>query len=202
MHLKNIPAFDVALQVPGLHNVENALAAATVCSQWGVGSAQIALALNSFKGVKRRFEIHVNTDRIKYVDDYAHHPDELQACIAAARQLWPGMKVTGLFQPHLYSRTRDFADGFASALSELDEVVLLPIYPAREQPITGIDSQMLLEKIRGVNKSIVSLENVPDWAEQFREGVLITLGAGNIDLCVEPLCRILKRKSEGGTVNE
>ena len=202
MHLPQQPVCTVEMQVPGVHNVENALAAATVASKMGIGAREIAAALGTFKGVRRRFEIHVNTDRIKYVDDYAHHPDELKACISAARDLWPGWLITGIFQPHLYSRTRDLATGFIEVLNRLDAVILLPIYPARELPIPGVDSEMLLRKLEVSDKRLLSLEKVAEWAKGFDQGVLITMGAGNIDLCVEPLRDLLSAKSLGGAADE
>jgi UDP-N-acetylmuramate--alanine ligase len=145
----------VAIGLPGLHNVENSIAAVTVAQQLGIKGDVINKALRSFKGVKRRFDYRVKSKSVVYIDDYAHHPEELRAAITAAKQLYPDKKVTGIFQPHLFSRTRDLADGFAESLDLLDVCVLLDIYPAREKPIEGINSQMLLDKMKSTHKFLV-----------------------------------------------
>ncbi len=170
---------------PGKHNVENAVGAIAVAQELGVSAESIKKALASFKGIKRRFEIVAKNDRITYVDDYAHHPEELKAAIAAAKILFPGKKITGIFQPHLFTRTRDFVDGFASALDELDFPVLIPIYPARELPIAGVTSTLILDKMKNSNKRLLTKEEA---TEEFATKkaldsieVLLTLGAGNID---------------------
>ncbi len=131
---------DVQLNVGGWHNVENALAAITACRKLGLGGEKIIPALHNFSGVKRRFEYHVQSSKPIYIDDYAHHPRELDVLISSARELFPDRKMLVIFQPHLFSRTRDFADGFAEILDKADEVILLPVYPARELPIQGISS--------------------------------------------------------------
>ncbi|MCD8208427.1 MAG: UDP-N-acetylmuramate--L-alanine ligase, partial [Bacteroidales bacterium] len=150
--------------VPGMVNVENSVAAAAIALVHGLSVEQIRPALASFAGVKRRFDIHYNSPTLTYLDDYAHHPRELSATLAAIRGVFPGRKVTVVFQPHLYTRTRDFAEGFAEALSKADKVILLPIYPAREEPIPGVNSEMLLEGI-GVEKVLLSKEELLEYLE-------------------------------------
>lgn len=175
------------LTVPGRHNVENAVAAVAVAHQMNVFSGNIKHALSAFKGVKRRFEYHIRSNKLVFIDDYAHHPEELRACISAVKEMYPSKKVTGVFQPHLFTRTRDFADAFARSLELLDELILLDIYPAREKPIPGITSDMLLEKIRLKNKKVVlKAELVPEIKSRDIE-VFVTLGAGDIDAMVEPI---------------
>ncbi|RQP20116.1 MAG: UDP-N-acetylmuramate--L-alanine ligase [Parapedobacter sp.] len=183
---------NVHLGIPGKHNVENAVAAITVARQLEIPDAKIVQALSSFSGVKRRFEYIVKTDDTIYIDDYAHHPEELRAFLSAVRQLYPEKKLTAVFQPHLFTRTRDFADGFAEVLSEVDTLLLLEIYPARELPIKGVDSRMLLNKITITDKHIVTPDNVKDYVRKCRPELLVTIGAGDIDLLVEPLKAILK----------
>lgn len=180
------------LGLPGRHNVENALAATGIALALEVSPDDIRKALSGFKGVKRRFEIHINTPELVYVDDYAHHPTELTACIDAARELFPGKRITGVFQPHLYSRTRDFAEEFGSALSALDEVILMEIYPAREAPIEGVTVEMLLPLIQAPARVFRSAAATLKAIEEIKTGVLLTLGAGDIDQLVEPVKRLLK----------
>lgn len=182
----------VRLGVPGKHNVENAVAAIAVAQQLNVAEAQIVKALATFSGVKRRFEYIVKTDKAIYIDDYAHHPEELKAFLSAVRQLYPKKELTVVFQPHLYSRTRDFADGFAEVLSHVDTLLLMNIYPARELPIKGIDSRMLLEKITITDKHIATPDRVKEYVRIHKPELLVTVGAGDIDLLVEPLKMILE----------
>ncbi|MBC7694194.1 MAG: UDP-N-acetylmuramate--L-alanine ligase [Burkholderiales bacterium] len=181
------PVSQVAIGLPGLHNVENSIAAIAVAQQLGIKGDVINKALRSFKGVKRRFDYRVKLKSMVYIDDYAHHPEELRAAITAAKQLYPDKKVTGIFQPHLFSRTRDFADGFAESLDLLDVCVLLEIYPAREKPIEGINSQMLLNKMKCREKFLVKKENVVEFLRTHPSQVLMTLGAGDIDTLIEPI---------------
>lgn len=183
----------VAIGLPGLHNVENSIAAVAVAQQLGIKGEVINKALRSFKGVKRRFDYRVKSKSVVYIDDYAHHPEELKAAITAAQQLYPHKKVTGIFQPHLYTRTRDFADGFAESLDLLDECILLEIYPARELPIQGINSQMLLDKMKLKNKYIIKKEEVVSFLKTHPVEVVMTLGAGDIDTLVEPIEELLKK---------
>lgn len=179
--------YDLTLQLPGRHNVENALAAIAVAQQLGITEDQITEAINTFTGVKRRFEFHVKTDDMVYIDDYAHHPEELKACIQSARELYPGKKITGVFQPHLFSRTRDLADDFARSLGMLNELLLMEIYPARELPIEGITSGMLLDKVELEEKILVQKSEVIRELSKRRIEVLLTMGAGDIDQLVQPI---------------
>ena len=175
------------LALPGRHNVENATAALSVALQLGVEEEAIRRGLRSFRGIRRRFEMLYRSEERAYVDDYAHHPSELKAAIGAARELFPGKRITGIFQPHLFSRTRDFADGFAEALDELDEVLLMDIYPARELPLEGVDAQLLLGKMKNQDKRLVSKENLLKEVQRSSPEVLLTLGAGDIDTFREPI---------------
>jgi UDP-N-acetylmuramate--alanine ligase len=179
------------LPYPGLHNVKNATAAIAATLLAGGDSSKIPDALASFRGVKRRFEVITKTDRSVYVDDYAHHPAELSATINAARMLYPGRKITGIFQPHLYTRTRDFAKDFAQALSLLDECILLPIYPAREQPIAGVDSEMLLANMSLKNKQLIQKNNLITELKNRDLDVVLTMGAGDIDQLIEPIKQLI-----------
>ena len=185
---------DLVLGMPGLHNVENAVAAIAVGNELGISIPFIVDALKSFKGVKRRFEYHIKTDAIVYIDDYAHHPVELKACINSVRDMYPAKKITGVFQPHLYSRTRDFADDFAVSLDLLDEVLLLDIYPARELPIEGVSSSMLMSKISNDCKELLSKEELVESIADSKLEVLLTLGAGDIDELIEPIKKKLMTK--------
>ena len=185
------PVNHVAIGLPGLHNVENSIAAVTVAQQLGIKGDDINKALRSFKGVKRRFDYRVKSNSVVYIDDYAHHPEELKAAITAAKQLYPDKKITGIFQPHLFSRTRDFADGFVESLDLLDVCILLEIYPAREKPIEGVNSQMLLNKMTCVNKFLVQKENVVEFLKTQTIEVVMTLGAGDIDSLTEPIETLL-----------
>ncbi len=179
------------LGIPGKHNVENAVAAVAVAQQMNVFSGNIKNALSSFKGVKRRFEYHIKTKDLVYIDDYAHHPEELRACISAVKEMYPSKRITGIFQPHLFTRTRDFANEFARSLELLDELILLDIYPAREKPIEGITSEMLLEKVRTKNKKLVRKKELVQELKGRELEVLVTLGAGDIDTLVEPIAKEL-----------
>ena len=184
----------IKLGFPGIHNVENAIAAYVVAKQLKLNTNQIVAALASYKGVKRRFEYHIKTPKLVYIDDYAHHPEELKMCISSVKELYPTKKITGIFQPHLFSRTRDFLDGFAASLSLLDELILLDIYPARELPILGITSQLILDKATCKNKKLLSKEELMPYIASTNFEVLLTLGAGDIDVFVEPIANCLKSK--------
>lgn len=183
---------DLNLAMPGKYNVENAVAAIGVALSLGIHPQSIKKAVASFKGVKRRFETLVNTSEHIYIDDYAHHPEELRACFDAVRQLHPDKKLTVIFQPHLFTRTRDFIDDFAKVLSTADEVVLLEIYPARELPIEGVNSQLLLDKMTLTNKEICGKDLVLERIKNKKPELLLTVGAGDIDTLVEPLKNALK----------
>jgi UDP-N-acetylmuramate--alanine ligase len=190
---------NVVLHMGGMHNVENAVAAITVASSLEIDNEKIKAAVEDFKGVKRRFEYIIKTKELVFVDDYAHHPEELRALISGAKSLFRQKKCTVIFQPHLYTRTRDLADGFAEVLDLADEVILLPIYPARELPIEGVSSQMIIDKMKNENKKVMTKEELMSWIEkgfsktvnkEFGE-VLVTAGAGDIDTIVEPIKQIL-----------
>ena len=186
---------NVRLNIGGLHNLENAVAAITVASSLNIDKPKIKAAVADFKGVKRRFEYIIKTDELVFIDDYAHHPEELRALISGAKALFSDKKCTVIFQPHLYTRTRDLADGFAEVLDMADEVILLPIYPARELPIAGVSSEMILDKMKSRNKKVLNSKELKEWIskELKKQGtVLVTAGAGDIDLLVEPIKEILK----------
>lgn len=182
----------VSLGISGLHNVENSIAAVAIAQQLGIKGNVIKEALRSFNGVKRRFDYRVKLDGLVYIDDYAHHPEELKAAIGSARKLYPGKKITGIFQPHLFSRTRDFVDDFAASLDMLDACRLLEIYPAREKPIEGVDSTWLLSKMKIQDKKVVTKEQVLEEMKNNKPEVLLTMGAGDIDSLVLPLEEVLK----------
>lgn len=180
--------------LPGLFNVENSIAAAAAAWLSGSTSDEIRNGINTFKGVKRRFDHRINQPGLLFIDDYAHHPEELKACISSVKALYPERLITGIFQPHLYTRTRDFADGFAQSLSLLDKVILLDIYPARELPIEGVSSDMLLKNITISEKQVCSKEQALQLIDKNRPDILLTLGAGDIDQLVPELENILNRK--------
>lgn len=183
---------NLELGIPGIHNTENAIACIALAMELGLDEATIRSALATFKGVKRRFEYRIQKPGLVYIDDYAHHPTEIQAFIASVRLLYPNQRVTGVFQPHLFTRTRDFFEGFVSTLSQLDEVILLPIYPARELPIPGITSDAICEKINGPSAQVLSHDEALRYLSNRTEGIILTIGAGDIDLIVEPLTEVLK----------
>jgi UDP-N-acetylmuramate--alanine ligase len=172
------------LHIPGFHNVENALVAIAIVMDHGVTEEQIRSGIKSFRGVKRRFEIHSQTPGHIYIDDYAHHPEEIRACLSSVRAMYPTQRLTVIFQPHLFTRTRDFAEGFSDSLSLADEVVLLDIYPARELPIPGVNSEMLLEGIQANKKTLIGKAQVMDYLKDSKPEVLVTMGAGDIDRLV------------------
>jgi len=172
------------LSIPGFHNVENALAAIAIALDHGVSEVQVREGIKTFRGVKRRFEIHSSHPGKIFIDDYAHHPEEIKACLSSVRAMYPSQRLTVIFQPHLFTRTRDFAPGFSESLSLADEVVLLPIYPARELPIPGVESEMLLEGIQAANKICIPKNEVMDYLKSVAPEVLVTLGAGDIDRLV------------------
>lgn len=177
--------------LPGRHNVENAVAAIAVALQLQIAPDEIRHALETFMGVKRRFEYIVRSNAHVYIDDYAHHPEELRACFQAVRQLYPEKKLTVIFQPHLFTRTRDFADEFAHVLSTVDDLLLLDIYPARELPLEGIDSTWLLNKIQLEHKLQCTKDAVLDQVKQKNPELLLTVGAGDVDTLILPLKELL-----------
>lgn len=192
---------NVVLNMGGMHNVENAVASITVASSLEIENDKIRAAMESFRGVKRRFEYIIKNKRIVFIDDYAHHPEELRALIRGAKTLFRQKKCTIIFQPHLYTRTRDLADGFAEVLDLADDIILLPVYPARELPIEGVSSEMILMKMKNENKKIMTKEELIGWIQddysknikkEFGE-VLITAGAGDIDMMIEPIRTMIER---------
>jgi UDP-N-acetylmuramate--alanine ligase len=186
---------DTDLKIGGLHNVENTIAAACVAQQLGIGMEEIREAIAGFRGVKRRFEIIMRSPGKVYIDDYAHHPEELKALILGARQLFPALECTVIFQPHLYSRTRDLAEGFAHSLDLADHVLLLPVYPARELPIPGVESKLIASLMKSVKAEVVAPENALEWLRVHPVQLLITCGAGDIDQLVEPVKSIMEKIS-------
>ncbi len=197
------PSFEVLsvrMLVPGVHNIENAVAAAAIAHLRGLSANEIREGIESYRGVKRRFELQFNSPEMVYIDDYAHHPEELRACISAARALYPGRHITGIFQPHLYSRTNDLAKDFSAALDTLDELLLLPIYPARELPIAGVNSAMLLPGITHAVAHLIEKEEIPAFAATVKPGVLITMGAGDIDQWIDKIREILQHHFKSPSV--
>lgn len=178
---------NVEVGLPGRHNVENAVAAFAATLSLGLNTDDIKQAIASYKGAKRRFEYIIKQPNLVFIDDYAHHPEELRACISSVKEMYPGKKVLGIFQPHLFSRTRDFADGFAESLDLLDEAVLLEIYPAREKPMEGVNATMLLDKMKLAHKALVAKEDLPAYVASKKADVVLTLGAGDIDKLIEPV---------------
>lgn len=172
----------VELGLPGLHNMENALVTFAIIQKLGVETEQIKSALKAYSGVERRFDIHIQTKSCVYIDDYAHHPEEITSLVLSVKKMYPNRKITGVFQPHLFSRTRDFLEGFAVALELLDNVVLLDIYPARELPIPGIDSNLLLSKIKKNSKMLCSKKAMHDHLSNSDCDVVLTIGAGDIGM--------------------
>jgi UDP-N-acetylmuramate--alanine ligase len=186
-HISNIK-----MGIAGTHNIENAVAAIEAAWLLNVSPDAIKSALGSFKGVKRRFEYIVKNERHIYIDDYAHHPEELKACIRSIKRLYPGKKLTTIFQPHLYTRTRDFADGFAEALDLVDELIILDIYPARELPIAGVNADMILDRMKMWNKRRCGKQEAIDLVRNEKPLLLLTVGAGDIDQLVQPLKQALQ----------
>ena len=180
--------------VPGLVYIENATAAAAMAMLHGVPVESIRKAISTFSGVVRRFDIRLNIPGHTYIDDYAHHPAELAATITSIRQIWPGRRICGIFQPHLYSRTKDFYPEFAASLSLLDSVILLPIYPAREEPIPGVSSEMILDRITLQDKRIIEKQDLLAEISNHDFDILVTFGAGDIDRFVTPIESLLKEK--------
>jgi UDP-N-acetylmuramate--alanine ligase len=178
---------NVVSGLPGEVNIENAIAAMTAAHLAGVPDEALKSGLATFTGMERRFDIQVKTDKVIYIDDYAHHPEEIRATVSSVRKMYPSKKITGIFQPHLFSRTRDFANEFARSLELLDEIILLPIYPAREKPIEGVNSEMLLDRIHKKEKMICTKENLVSIIAEKKFEVLMTLGAGDIDQLVNPI---------------
>ena len=182
---------DVVLNMGGLHNIENALAAIGVAKYLKIEDEKIKISLANFKGVKRRFEYIVKNESHILIDDYAHHPDELKALITGVRSIYPNYKLTLIFQPHLYTRTRDFADGFASSLDMADETILLPIYPARELPIEGVNSEMILDRMKTTGKRLLSKNELLNFIKHNQPKLIIMAGAGDIDVMVNEIKNLI-----------
>jgi UDP-N-acetylmuramate--alanine ligase len=182
---------DIRFSLPGTHNLMNALMALAMAKTYGVASDDIRKALASFKGIRRRFSFQIKTDDLVYIDDYAHHPTEINAVHQAVRELYPNQQVLAIFQPHLFSRTKDFADGFAESLSQFDEIILLDIYPARELPMEGITSQWLMKKMTNKNVKLLSkIDLIPTILANDKK-VIVTIGAGDIGELVKSIKKVL-----------
>lgn len=184
--------YDIELPNTALYNVENAVAAAAVAMTLGLNEYELRHGFKTYAGVNRRFDYRIKTPDLVYIDDYAHHPQEIAACLESIRYLYPGKRVVGIFQPHLYTRTRDFADQFAQVLSTLDELIMLPIYPARERPILGVTSSMVLRKIDSMSKYLCTPDQVLELVPALCPDVVVTMGAGDIDRLVPRLEETLK----------
>ncbi len=185
---------DLHFAFPGIINIENFTAAIAVAMMCGVTEQEIRKAVMLFQGVRRRFDIRINLPGLAFVDDYAHHPEEIRVCIKSIKEYFAGRKITGIFQPHLFSRTRDHADGFAKILDELDEVILLPIYPAREKPIEGVTSELIFNKMKSGKKRLLEKSDIPGELDSNKIDVLLTIGAGDIDTLVAPIEDKLRRE--------
>lgn len=186
----------ITLCYPGLMNVENLTAAMALALLNGVTREEIVASVPKYKGVERRFDIRYNSAKNVYIDDYAHHPRELEATIQSVRHLFPGRKITGIFQPHLYTRTRDFVDGFAESLDLLDEALVMEIYPAREEPLPGVDAGMILDRMKLTSKRRCCASDFPAILDDYQLDILLTLGAGDIDRLVNPIVGYLKGKND------
>ncbi len=184
---------DIELGLPGKVNLENAIGASAVALLLGADEEEIRKGLKTFTGVKRRFDYQINTEKLVFIDDYAHHPRELSATITSVKELFPGKKLTGIFQPHLFTRTRDFAAGFAESLDLLDEIILLDIYPAREEPIEGVTSEIIFLKISKSAKILCKKQELLNLIKDKEFEVLLTLGAGDIDQLVQPIKELLMK---------
>ena len=184
--------FKIIMPLAGIHNVLNATAAFIAARRIGVSRNAIAEALHTFMGVKRRFDVRINTEKYCYIDDYAHHPEEIRSCLQAIRDFYPNRRLTLVFQPHLYSRTRDFMDEFAEVLATADELILLDIYAAREEPIEGVSSQVLLDKIQMPDKKLVVKTQLIKLIDSEKPELLVTMGAGDIDRYVELFEELIK----------
>lgn len=197
LHIENKFFPNIELGIPGYHNVWNALAAIGVARHYNISFENIFSALKTFRGVKRRFEYHIKTDHLILIDDYAHHPEEIKSFLQSVRMLYPTKKITAIFQPHLYSRTKDFMNDFAKVLSDYaDEIILLDIYPARELPIEGITSQTLLDKIQHNYKKLLSKKELSHYLKNTHQEVILTIGAGDIELLIPEIKSQLLQKCE------
>ena len=184
---------DITPGIPGWIYIENSIAAAAVCLVHGTAPEAVRHAIGTFRGVQRRMDVHINRPDLTYIDDYAHHPQELATTISSIRGMFPGRKLTAVFQPHLYSRTQDLAADFASALSAVDRLILLDIYPAREEPIPGVTSEMIFKDVTAPEKVLITKEELMETLGREHPDVLVTFGAGNIDRFVEPITRLFEK---------
>ena len=206
-HLKEYYRFDIKtpgmiieniqFPFPGIINIENFTAAVAIASLCGAEPDEIRKAAMLFQGVRRRFDIRINNAGITYVDDYAHHPEEIKAFIKSIKEYFGGRKLTGVFQPHLFTRTRDHADGFAAILDELDEAIVLPVYPAREKPIEGVSSEMILAKMKNPEKILLTSDKLVDFLDIKKLDVLLTIGAGDIDKLIAPIEAKIRKETGG-----
>ena len=185
---------NIKFGLPGHHNLTNALLAFAMAKSYGISNDKISNALATFQGVRRRFSFQIRNEKLVYIDDYAHHPTEINAVHQAVRELYPNKKIIACFQPHLFSRTKDFVDGFAESLSQFDEILLLEIYPARELPIEGVNSSWLLDKITSKKKQLVTKEKLLTSFENFDAEVYVTIGAGDIGEMVKDIKKVLNEK--------
>ena len=185
---------DLHFAFPGIVNIENFTAAIAIATMCGVTEQEIRKAVILFRGVKRRFDIRINWPGIAYIDDYAHHPEEIKACIRSVKEYFSGRKITGIFQPHLFSRTRDHADGFAKILDELDEAIILPVYPAREKPIEGVTSELIFNKMKSAKRKLLSKSDIPGKLDIKNLDVLLTIGAGDIDTLIIPIEKKIRKE--------
>lgn len=185
---------DCVVGIPGWVNIENGVAASAIALTYGIDPQEIKKALASFSGVKRRFDLQVKNGKHIYIDDYAHHPEEISAALSSIRKAYPSMKLTAAFQPHLYTRTRDFADDFAKALSAVDKLILLEIYPAREEPIPGVTSEIIFKNVTAPEKVLLRRDEFMEYMEGEDVELFVTLGAGDIDRFVEPIAKMLGKK--------
>lgn len=181
---------------PGMINLENMTAAVAVALQCGVTPDELKLSVPMFQGVRRRFDIRFDSEGLTYIDDYAHHPEEIRALVTSVREYFRGRRITGIFQPHLFSRTRDHFRGFASILDNLDETILLPVYPAREEPIPGVSSRLIFDEMKSENKRMLRMEDIPSELNLSALDVLVTIGAGDIDRLVRPIEEMMKMHTE------
>ncbi len=185
---------DIKVGIPGWVNAENSIAAAAICLVYGIEPEKVKAAIGNYQGVKRRLDLHLNTEKLSYIDDYAHHPQELASAISSMRDIFPGRKLTAVFQPHLFTRTRDFADGFAQSLSMVDKLILLDIYPAREEPIPGVTSEIIFDKVTAPEKVLIRKEELMEYLGKEDLDVLITFGAGNVDRYIGPITEMLSKR--------
>jgi UDP-N-acetylmuramate--alanine ligase len=183
---------DIHFPFPGIINIENITAAIAIAINCGVTEEEIRQAVLLFRGVRRRFDVRINLPGLTYIDDYAHHPEEIRAFIKSVREYFAGRKITGIFQPHLFSRTRDHAEGFAAILDELDDAIILPVYPAREKPVAGVTSELIFKKMKSPNKRMMTMDDIIGKLKPSDIDVLVTIGAGDIDRLAGPIEEKLK----------